>query len=159
MGLTSDAARLQLTALYKSPRKNHLFLGLDFHLLDIQIDKLIQMIPEVDTVLPMLKSFAGNAEFHFAIETYLKSNYDLKYSTLRGAAAINGKDLVVLDEETYGKISKLLQFKKGTTNKIDSLSAEATIFKNEVDVSVLRFHRQIPSHPVRAPQPGLDIQL
>lgn len=134
MGLTSDAARLQLTALYKSPRKNHLFLGLDFHLLDIQIDKLIQMIPEVDTVLPMLKSFAGNAEFHFAIETYLKSNYDLKYSTLRGAAAINGKDLVVLDEETYGKISKLLQFKKGTTNKIDSLSAEATIFKNEVDV-------------------------
>lgn len=134
MGLTSDAARLQLTALYKSPRKNHLFLGLDFHLLDIQIDKLIQMIPEVDTVLPMLKSFAGNAEFHFAIETYLKSNYDLKYSTLRGAAAINGKDLVVLDEETFIKISKLLQFKKGTTNRIDSLSAEATIFKNEVDV-------------------------
>ncbi len=134
MGLTSDAARLQLTALYKSPRKNHLFMGLDFHLLDIKIDKLIEMIPEVDTILPMLKSFAGNAEFHFAIETYLKSNYDLKYSTLRGAAAINGKDLVVLDEATYKKISKLLLFKKGTTNKIDSLSAEATIFKNEIDV-------------------------
>ncbi len=134
MGFTSDAARMQLTALYKSPRKNHLFLGLDFHLLDIKIDKLIEMIPEVDTVLPMLKSFAGNAEFHFAIETYLKSNYDVKFSTLRGAAAINGKDLVVLDEETYAKISKLLRFKKGTTNQIDSLSAEATIFKNEVDV-------------------------
>lgn len=134
MGLTSDAARMQLTAMYKSPRKNHLFLGLDFHLLDIKIDKLIEMIPEVDTVLPMLKSFAGNAEFHFAIETYLKSNYDLKYSTLRGAAAINGKDLVVLDQETYNKISKLLRFKKGTTNRIDALSAEATIFKNEIDV-------------------------
>lgn len=134
MGFTSDAARMQLTAMYKSPRKNHLFLGLDFHLLDIKIDKLIEMIPEVDTVMPMLKSFAGNAEFHFAIETYLKSNYDLKYSTLRGAAAINGKDLVVLDQETYNKISKLLRFKKGTTNRIDSLSAEATIFKNEVDV-------------------------
>lgn len=134
MGFTSEAARMQLTAMYKSPRKNHLFLGLDFHLLDIKIDKLIEMIPEVDTVMPMLKSFAGNAEFHFAIETYLKSNYDLKYSTLRGAAAINGKDLVVLDQETYNKISKLLRFKKGTTNRIDSLSAEATIFKNEVDV-------------------------
>lgn len=134
MGLTSDAARMQLTAMYKSPRKNHLFLGLDFHLLDIKIDKLIEMIPEVDTVLPMLKSFAGNAEFHFAIETYLKSNYDLKYSTLRGAAAINGKDLVVLDQDTYKKISKLLKFKKNTPNRIDSLSAEATIFKKEVDV-------------------------
>lgn len=134
MGFTSDAARMQLTALYKTPRRNHLFLGLDFHLLDIKIAELIDMIPEVDTVLPMLKSFAGNAEFHFAIETYLKSNYDVKFSTLRGAAAINGHDLVVLDNETYQKISKLLRFKKGTTNKIDSLSAEATIYKNEVDV-------------------------
>lgn len=134
MGITSDAARMQLTAMYKSPRKNHLFLGLDFHLLDIKIAELIDLIPEVDTILPMLKAFSGNAEFHFAAETNLKSNYDLKFSTLRGAAAINGKDLVVLDSETYQKISKLLKFKKGTTNKIDSLSAEATIFKNEVDV-------------------------
>jgi len=134
MGLTSDAARMQLTALYRTPRKNHLFVGLDFHLLDIKIDKLIAMFPEVDTVLPMLKSFAGNAEFHFALETYLKSNYDVKYSTLRGAAAINGQDLVVLDNETYQNISKKLMFNKKTENKIDSLSAEITIFKNEVDV-------------------------
>ena len=134
MGVTHDAARMQLTALYKSPRKNHLFLGLDFHLLDIKIDKLIALIPEVDTILPMLKSFAGNAEFHFAIETNLKSDYTLKYSTLRGAAAINGKDLVVLDNETYRNIAKKLLFKKSTQNKIDSLSAEITIFKNEIDV-------------------------
>ena len=134
MGLTSDAARMQLTALYRTPRKNHLFVGLDFHLLDIKIDKLIAMIPEVDTILPMLKSFAGNAEFHFAVETYLKSNYDLKYSTLRGAAAINGHDLVVLDNETYQNIAKKLRFNKKTENKIDSLSAEVTIFKNEIDV-------------------------
>lgn len=134
MGLTSDAARMQLTALYKSPRKNHLFLGLDFHLLDIKIDQLINMIPEVDTVLPMLKSFAGNAEFHFAVETYLKSNYELKFSTLRGAAAINGNNLVVLDNETYQNIAKKLMFSKKTQNRIDSLSAEITIFKNEIDV-------------------------
>jgi hypothetical protein len=134
MAVTHDAARMQLTAMYQSPRKNHLFLGLDFHLLDIKIDQLIALIPEVDTILPMLKSFAGNAEFHFAIETNLKSNYDLKYSTLRGAAAINGQNLVVLDQETYRNISKKLKFKKNTPNRIDSLSAEMTIFKNEIDV-------------------------
>ena len=134
MGLTNDAAKMQLTAMYKTPRLNHLFLGFDFHLLDIKIDKLIAMIPDVDTILPMLKSFSGNAEFHFAAETYLKSNYDIKFSTLRGAAAINGKDLVVLDNETYRNISKKLLFNKKTENKIDSLSTEITIFKNEVDV-------------------------
>lgn len=134
MGLTNDAARMQLTAMYKTPRMNHLFLGFDFHLLDIKIDKLIAMIPEVDTILPMLKSFSGNAEFHFAAETYLKSNYDIKFSTLRGAAAINGHDLVVLDNETYKNIAKKLMFSKKTENKIDSLSTEITIFRNEIDV-------------------------
>ncbi|MBR4786567.1 MAG: hypothetical protein IK013_01605 [Bacteroidales bacterium] len=134
MAVTHDAARMQLTAMYQSPRKNHLFLGLDFHLLDIKIDQLIALIPEVDTILPMLKAFAGNAEFHFAIETNLKSNYDLKYSTLRGAAAINGQNLVVLDQETFNNIAKKLKFKKNTPNRIDSLSAEMTIFKNEIDV-------------------------
>lgn len=134
MGLTNDAARMQLTAMYRTPRMNHLFLGFDFHLLDIKIDKLIAMIPEVDTLLPMLKSFSGNAEFHFAAETYLKSNYDIKFSTLRGAAAINGHDLVVLDSETYKNIAKKLMFNKKTENKIDSLSTEITIFRNEIDV-------------------------
>ena len=134
MGLTNDAARMQLTAMYRTPRMNHLFLGFDFHLLDIKIDKLIDMIPEVDTILPMLKSFSGNAEFHFAAETYLKSNYDIKFSTLRGAAAINGHDLVVLDNETYRNIAKKLKFSKKTENKIDSLSTEITIYKNEIDV-------------------------
>ena len=134
VGLTNEAARMQLTAMYRTPRMNHLFLGFDFHLLDIKIDKLIAMIPEVDTILPMLKAFSGNAEFHFAAETYLKSNYDIKFSTLRGAAAINGHDLVVLDNETYKTIAKKLMFSKKTQNRIDSLSTEITIFRNEVDV-------------------------
>ena len=134
MGFTSEAARMQLTAMYKSPRKNHLYTGIDFHLLDIDIAKLIEMIPYVDTIVPMLKSFAGKAEFHFAIETYMKSNYDLKMSTLRGAAAIDGKDLVLLDTETFSDISRLLQFKKKTKNVVDSLSVEMTVFRNEVEL-------------------------
>ena len=134
MGLTNEAARMQLTAMYRTPRMNHLFLGFDFHLLEIKIDKLIDMIPEIDTLLPTLKSFNGYAEFHCAAETYLKSNYDIKFSTLRGAAAINGRDLVVLDNETYQKIAKKLLFNKKTENKIDSLSAEITIFRNEIDI-------------------------
>lgn len=134
MGFTTDAATMMLTAMYKSPRKNHLYLGMDLHLLEIDIAEMISIIPELDTVVPMLKSFAGDAEFHFAIETYLKSNYDPKISTLKGAMAIEGKDLVVLDNETFKKISRKLFFKDKEHNKIDNLSVELTVFKNEIDV-------------------------
>lgn len=134
MAFTSNAARMQLTALYRTPRSNHLFAGVDFHLLDISVEELIGIIPYVDTIVPMLKSFAGKGEFHFAFETYMKSDYTPKMSTLKGAAAFNGQDLVVLDNETFSTIAKVLQFDKKSENKIDSLSVEMTIFRNEIDV-------------------------
>ena len=134
MGFTSDAAIMQLTALYKSKRKNHLYAGFDFHLLDIDIAEMIKIIPDLDTILPMLSSFAGNAEFHFAAETNLKADYTPKYSTLKGACSIEGTDLVVLDSETFEKIKKMLMFSKKTDNKIDSLDVQFTVFKNEIDV-------------------------
>ena len=134
MGFTSDAAKMQLTAIYKSKRKNHLYAGFDFHLLDIDIAEMIRIIPDLDTIVPMLSSFAGNAEFHFAAETNMKSDYSLKYSTLKAACSIEGKDLVVLDSETFDKIKRLLFFSKKTDNKIDSLDVQFTVFKNEIDV-------------------------
>jgi hypothetical protein len=135
-GLTFDtpAARMQLTAMYRTPRKNHLFLGLDYHMLDVEISELLTMIPDIDTLMPMLRSFSGKGEFHIAIETYMDSLYNVKKSTLRGASSIKGNDLVLMDGETFSEIAKTLRFNKKTENKVDSLSAEFTVFRNEIDV-------------------------
>ena len=134
MGFICNAAKLQLTAMYRTPRRNHIYVGFDYHMIDINIQELIGMIPQLDSMMPMLSAFRGNAEFHLAAETYTNAQYELKPSTLRGAASIFGKDLVVLDNETFSKISKLLLFSKKTENKVDSISAEMTIYKKEIDV-------------------------
>jgi hypothetical protein len=128
MGFVCKAASMQLTALYRSPRPGHLFAELDFHLLDIQIDELIGMIPAIDTLVPMLSAFDGNANFHLAAQTYLDANYKPKMSTLMGAAAITGEDLVVMDNKDIATIAKFMRFKswkdKDNKIKIDSLSVE-----------------------------------
>ena len=134
VGFVCRAAKLQLTAMYRSPRRNHLYLGMDYHMIDVDIDELLTMIPNLEEMVPMLSSFKGAAEFHLAAETYLNSQYQPKMSTLRGAASLTGKDLVVLDGETFDKISRLLLFSKKTENKIDSINAELTIYKNQIDV-------------------------
>ena len=134
VGFVCRAAKLQLTAMYRSPRRNHLYLGMDYHMVDVDIDELLTMIPNLEEMVPMLSSFKGAAEFHLAAETYLNSQYQPKMSTLRGAASLTGKDLVVLDGETFDKISKLLLFSKKTENKIDSINAELTLYKNQIDV-------------------------
>ena len=134
VGFICNAAKLQLTAMYRTPRRNHIYIGFDYHMIDINIQELIGMIPQIDSMMPMLNSFRGEAEFHLAAETYTNAQYKIKPSTLRGAASIFGKDLVVLDNETFSKISKLLMFNKKTENKVDSISAEVTLYKKEIDV-------------------------
>jgi hypothetical protein len=135
-GLTFDtpAARMQLTAIYRTPRKNHLYLGIDYRLMNIEISELLTMIPDIDSLMPMLRSFGGKGEFHIAAETYLDSLYNIKKSTLRGAASISGNNLVLMDGQTFSEIAKKLRFNKKTQNKVDSLSAEFTIFRNEIDI-------------------------
>lgn len=134
MGFVCNAAKLQLTAMYRTPRRNHIYVGFDYHMIDIDIAELIHMIPQLDSIVPMLRSFKGAAEFHLAAETYTNAKYELKPSTLRGACSIFGKDLVVMDNETFSKISKLLLFNKKTENRVDSISAELTVYKKEIDV-------------------------
>lgn len=134
MGFVCNAAKLQLTAMYRTPRRNHIYVGFDYHMIDIDIAELIHMIPQLDSIVPMLRSFKGAAEFHLAAETYTNAKYEIKPSTLRGACSIFGKDLVVMDNATFSKISKLLLFNKKTENKVDSISAELTVYKKEIDV-------------------------
>lgn len=138
VGFTCKATRMQLTGVYRTPRVNHIFCGLDFHLLDIQIDSLVDMIPYVDSLVPMLASFSGNADFHLCAETYLNAFYEPKYSTLRAAADVNGHDLVVMDNAKISNIAKLLRLKDWKTKDdkimVDSLDVCLTCFRKEVEV-------------------------
>lgn len=131
---TTPAARMQITAMYRTPRKNHLFMGVECHMFDVEIEELLKIVPDIDSMMPMLRSFKGKGEFHMAVETYTDSLYNPKKSTIRGAASVKGQDLVLMDGETFSEIAKTLKFNKKTYNKVDSLSAEFTVFKQEIDV-------------------------
>ena len=134
IGFTNKAAEMQLTAMYQSPRKNNLFLAMDFHLLRVQINDLLTMIPYIDTLVPMLKTFDGQAEFHIGAETNLKSNYEPKISTLRAAADIEGKNLTVNDKFSFTKITDMLDISTNGSYRVDSLDVQLTAFKNEIDL-------------------------
>ncbi len=138
IGFVCKAATMQLTALYRSPRPSNLFAAIDFHLLDIQIDELISMIPCIDTLVPMLSAFDGNADFHLAGESYLNANYQPKMSSLLGSAAISGQNLVLMDNSSISTIAKLMRFKKWKEQddkiRIDSISVEMTCFENEIEI-------------------------
>lgn len=138
IGFVCKAATMQLTAMYQSPRPSHLKVALDFHLLDIQIDELIDMIPTIDTLVPMLKDFNGKANFHLVASTFLNASYQPLMSSLKGAAAIDGKELTVMDNKSVAQIAKLMQFKswreKDNKLTVDSLDVELTCLNSIIEV-------------------------
>jgi len=128
----------RITAQYATTRpgqrRNHLYFGLALHLYDIEIGELLRMIPSVDTIMPMLRSFGGRGDFHFAGDIFTDSMYNVKPSTILAAASISGTDMVLMDSEMFSTIAKTLRFDKKTENKVDSLSAEFTVSGEEIRV-------------------------
>ena len=140
LGFSSKAAEMQLTAIYRTPNVQDRFMELDFHLLDIEIDELIDIVPSVDSIMPMLKAFSGKAQFHFAAQTYLEPDY-VTYGplypqmfTLMSNAVIEGANLQVLDCEMFDEIKRKLLMSKDAKPVIDSLDVEVQVLDGKVDV-------------------------
>ena len=119
---------------YRTPDRNNLFAGVSLHLDDIDMQEIITLTPDIETLLPMLRSFSGKGSFHAAAEGYMDSTYRFKMSTLRAAGSISGNDLVLRDDETFRKIAFLLKYKDEGVIRVDSLRAEFTVFRNEIDI-------------------------
>ena len=140
LGFSSKAAEMQLTAIYRTPNVEDRFMELDFHLLDIEIDELIDIVPSVDSIMPMLKALSGKAQFHFAAQTYLEPDY-VTYGplypqmfTLMSNAVIEGANLQVLDSEMFDEIKRKLLMSKDAKPVIDSLDLEIQVLDGKVDV-------------------------
>ena len=140
LGFSSKAAEMQLTAIYRTPNVEDRFMEVDFHLLDIEIDELIDIVPSVDSIMPMLKAFSGKAQFHFAAQTYLEPDY-VTYGplypqmfTLMSNAVIEGANLKVLDSEMFDEIKRKLLMSKDAQPIIDSLDVEIQVLDGKVDV-------------------------
>ena len=91
-------------------------------------------MPELDSVLPMLRSFEGRVECDASTEFTLDERMNVSLPSVSAALRVRGDSLVLLDGETFSTIAKYLNFSKKTQNRIDSISAEVTVKNNEVQI-------------------------
>lgn len=134
LALQSSAARMSTSAVYKASDTLKAYAGFALQMHEIHIDSLVRLIPSLDTLFPMLRSFAGTVDFHIAADAWLDSTMMIDLPTLRAAAFLDGKDLVLMDGETFSEISKMLMFKNKERNVIDSISVELTVKDGTVEI-------------------------
>ncbi len=130
----TSAGNMNLSAFYATRSKKDLSTGFDLELKDLSIEKLIGIMPAVDSLLPMLKSFEGVVNCQLTATSKIDTTMNLQLSTLRGVARITGENLVVMDGETFASISKKLKFKNREKNYIDKISVELLLNDNKIEV-------------------------
>ena len=100
----------------------------------VQIGQLVEAMPELDSIMPMLRSFKGSVACEASIVTQLDSAMNVVLPTVNAGIFLKGKDLVLLDGETFSEIAKMLMFSKKTENLIDSVSVEMLVKNNEIEI-------------------------
>lgn len=134
LSMKGMGATMKTTLLYRAARPQAGYAGFDFKLHDVNIGHLVDFVPSLDSIVPMLRSFEGMVDFNVAAASALDSCFNLQIPSLRSAIHIKGDSLVLMDGETFAEISKKFLFKNKERNLIDSISVNISVQDGNVTV-------------------------
>jgi hypothetical protein len=131
---TSNMGDIYFEGFYSTKTKKDIRAGFDLNMDDITADKVIQLFPSVDSIIPMLKSFKGNLDCEMAATTDLDTNMNFVTPTIKGVMQIGGKKLSLDETGGIKKIAKLLMFRNKDTGYIDDMSVNGLIDNNTMEI-------------------------
>lgn len=151
-------SQMKAVMVYKASSPRGGYAGFDFKIKDINVAKLVDFIPALDTIVPMLRSFKGYVQFDVAADARLDSMMNIRIPSLRSAIHIKGDSLVLMDGETFAEISKMLMFKNKKVNVFDSISVNVTV--NDGNVTIYPFLVEIDRYKAAiGGRQGLDMNF
>ncbi len=132
-GANSNVGDLSLEAFYSTRSKEDISAGFNINFKDITAEKIVEMIPAVDSIMPMLTSFRGNLNCLLAATADIDTLMNIQLPSLEGVLRIQGKDLALVDSEDLYKIAKIL-LKDPYNIQIDDMSVEALLKDNTLEI-------------------------
>lgn len=134
LDMKTMGADMHMSMVYTTPTPEKADAGCDIRIKGVQIEKLIESVPALDSTLPMLRSFEGLVDLEVTASTQIDTGMNIILPSLTGAVRLHGENLVLMDGETFAEISKMLMFKNKERNLIDSISATITLQDGEVTI-------------------------
>ena len=134
ISLDAIGANAQSTIVYKNISANQSKAYIDIELHQVDISKIGELIPAIDTIMPMMKTLEGVIDFGFRAITDINEDMTIDIPSMKAAISIEGVNLVLLDNDTFKQASKLLMFKNKERNVIDSLGVHVVVQDSRVDV-------------------------
>ena len=125
---------IDMEGFYSTPNKANLKTGFSINFKDITAEKVINLMPSVDTMMPLLKSFGGLLNCELAATAQLDTNMNLMMPSINGIMRISGDDLSIKNNDMFNKLAKLLVFKNKREGHIDKMTVEGVIKDSKVEI-------------------------
>ena len=119
---------------YATRSKQDIRTGFDFNLTDVTTEKVIAMMPAIDTIMPLLNSFKGLVDCDIAATASLDTCMNIITPSINGVLRIEGENLTMSDNEVFSDLAKKLKFKNSKEGKIDRMTVEGVIKDNTIEV-------------------------
>lgn len=130
----TQSGTVNLNAFYAARKIEDVSVGFDMRMEKFEVADLIDFIPDVDTLFPMLKSFQGKITCTISAMSKMDSLLNMKTETINGIASIEGENVVLMDGETFSEIARMLKFKNRDRNLIDKISAQCVAADDKIEI-------------------------
>ena len=130
----TDAGDIEFEGFYSTRTKQDLQTGFDLQLKDITAEKVIEMMPAVDSVMSMLKSFRGLLNCTVSATASMDTTMTILTPSINGVIRISGDDLTLSESTAFNEIARKLMFKDRTGGHVDHMSVEGLISDNKIEV-------------------------
>lgn len=131
---TSNIGNIGFEGFYATRTKKDIKAGFSFNFEDITAEKVIDLIPAVDSIMPLLKSFNGQLDCELAATASIDTNMNILPPSINGIIRIGGKDLSIKDSDMYQNLAKKLMFKNKKEGYIQEMSVEGVIADSMLEV-------------------------
>ncbi len=131
---TSEYGNVSFDGFYSTKTKKDISAGFNLGLKDITAERVIEVIPAIDSLVPMLSSFKGLLNCELAATTQLDTNMNVLLPTLNGVVKLGGTNLELEDSKSLRKIARLLMFRDTKVSRIDEMSINGIISNNQLEI-------------------------
>ena len=131
----TNMGEIHFEGFYATRSKRDIKTGFDLNLVDVTAEKVITLFPAIDTLVPMLRSFAGDLNCELAATAEMDTLMQLVLPSIDGVLRISGKDLSIDgDTPEFKKIAKMLVFRNKNGAYVNEMGVTGMVRDNVMEV-------------------------
>lgn len=130
----TDAGNISLEGYYSTRTRKDLAAAANIRFADLTAEKIIQLLPDADSLMPMIRSFKGKMSMDVAVTTQVDTNMNVQLPQTEGVIRIKGKDMRIDDAGDLRKVTRLLLFRNKNIGPIGDLSVDAILHDSRIEV-------------------------